>query len=92
MVKTRAAAAGLPGVWGAHSLRSGFVTEAGRQGQALPEVMAMTDHKSVGTLMGYYQSGNLLESDVSDVAGVATERQAKKDRMRQAALNDEAQD
>ncbi|MCY1433547.1 Phage integrase family protein [compost metagenome] len=54
--------AGLDGDWAAHSLRSGFVTEAGRQGVPLGEVMAMTEHRSVGTVMGYFQAGALLNS------------------------------
>jgi len=41
IVQRRAKLAALPGDWAAHSLRSGFVTEAGRQGVPLGEVMAM---------------------------------------------------
>jgi len=62
IVKRRAKLAGLDGDWAAHSLRSGFVTEAGRQGVPLGEVMAMTEHRSVGTVMGYFQAGSLLNS------------------------------
>lgn len=65
IVQRRARLAGLPGDWAAHSLRSGFVTEAGRQGVPLGEVMAMTEHRSVGTVMGYFQSGTLLSSRAS---------------------------
>ncbi|MNR08618.1 Phage integrase family protein [compost metagenome] len=54
--------AGLEGDWAAHSLRSGFVTEAGRQGVPLGEVMAMTEHRNVNTVMGYFQAGSLLNS------------------------------
>jgi integrase len=57
IVKRRAALAGLEGNFGAHSLRSGFVTEAGRQGVPLPAVMAMTEHRSVASVIGYFQSG-----------------------------------
>jgi integrase len=46
----------------AHSLRSGFVSEAGKQGISLGETMAMTGHRSVQTVMGYYQSGELSTS------------------------------
>jgi integrase len=46
----------------AHSLRSGFVTEAARFGISLGQTMAMTGHKSVQTVMGYYQSGELSAS------------------------------
>ncbi len=58
----RAKLAGLEGDWAAHSLRSGFVAEAGRQGVPLGEVMAMTEHRSVTTVMGYFQAGSLLSS------------------------------
>lgn len=62
IVKRRAKLAGLDGDWAAHSLRSGFVTEAGRQGVPLGEVMAMTEHRSVSTVMGYFQAGSLFSS------------------------------
>ena len=62
IVQRRAKLAGLEGDWAAHSLRSGFVTEAGRQAVPLGEVMAMTEHRSVTTVMGYFQAGSLLSS------------------------------
>ena len=62
IVQRRARLAGLSGDWGAHSLRSGFVTEAGRQAVPLGDVMAMTEHRSVNTVMGYFQAGSLLAS------------------------------
>ncbi|WP_313005162.1 site-specific integrase [Pseudomonas sp. B21128] len=62
IVQRRAQLAGLDGDWAAHTLRSGFVTEAGRQGVPLGEVMAMTEHRSVSTVMGYFQVGALLNS------------------------------
>jgi integrase len=65
IVQRRAKLAGLEGNWAAHSLRSGFVTEAGRQGVPLGDVMAMTEHKSVATVMGYFQAGSLLTSKAS---------------------------
>lgn len=67
IVKRRAELAGLEGDWAAHSLRSGFVTEAGRQGVPLGEVMAMTEHRSVSTVMGYFQAGSLLNSRASQL-------------------------
>ena len=57
IVKRRARLAGLEGDFGAHSLRSGFVTEAGKQGVPLPAVMAMTEHRSVASVIGYFQIG-----------------------------------
>jgi site-specific recombinase XerD len=57
IVQRRAKLAGLKGDFGGHSLRSGFVTEASRQGVALPAIMAMTEHRAVSSVMGYFQSG-----------------------------------
>lgn len=57
IVKRGARMAGLEGVLGAHSLRSGFVTDAGKQGVPLPAVMAMTEHRSVASVIGYFQTG-----------------------------------
>ncbi|EJM56510.1 site-specific recombinase XerD, partial [Pseudomonas sp. GM49] len=67
IVQRRAKLAGLEGDWAAHSLRSGFVTEAGRQGVPLGEVMAMTEHRSVATVMGYFQAGSLLNSKAANL-------------------------
>jgi integrase len=67
LVQRRAKLAGLEGDWAAHSLRSGFVTEAGRQGVPLGEVMAMTEHRGVATVMGYFQAGSLLTSRATDL-------------------------
>src|SRR5471030_311257 len=69
IVQRRAQLAGLEGDWAAHSLRSGFVTEAGRQGVPSGEVMAMTEHRGVGTVMGYFQAGALLDSRATDLLG-----------------------
>jgi integrase len=56
IVKKRAAMAGLEEKFSAHSLRSGFITEAGRQNAPLLETMAASGHKSVATVQGYYHS------------------------------------
>jgi len=66
IVQDRCALAGLEGDFSAHSLRSGFVTEAGRQNVPLGDTMAMTGHASVATVMRYFRSG-----------GVATSRAAR---------------
>ncbi|UNK49895.1 site-specific integrase [Lysobacter sp. S4-A87] len=71
IVQRRARLAGLAGDWGGHSLRSGFVTEAGRQGVPLGEVMAMTEHRSVATVLGYFQAGQLLASRATQLLAVA---------------------
>jgi integrase len=59
IVQRRAMLAGIDGDFGGHSLRSGFVTEGGRQGVALPALMAMTEHRSVTSVVGYFQAGSV---------------------------------
>ena len=61
-MQLRAARAGLVGDIGRHSLRSGFVIEGGRQGVALPAVMAMTGHRSVTSVIGYVQAGGATDN------------------------------
>ena len=56
IVRQRAALAGLGDDFSAHSLRSGFVTEAVRQQVPLPETMALTGHRSVASLVGYFRA------------------------------------
>jgi integrase len=57
IIRRRARMAAEPlGNLSAHSLRSGFVSEAGQQGISLGETMAMTGHRSVQTVMSYYQT------------------------------------
>ncbi|HFF3781554.1 tyrosine-type recombinase/integrase [Stenotrophomonas maltophilia] len=65
VIQRRAALAGLKGDFGGHSLRSGFVTEGARQGVALPALMAMTDHRSVASVVGYYQGGSAKDNPAS---------------------------
>lgn len=69
IVERRARLAGLPGDWAGHSLRSGFVTEAGRENIPIGDVMAMTEHRKVDTVLGYYQSGNLTTQRVAKLMG-----------------------
>lgn len=57
IVQRRARLAGLAGDFGGHSLRSGFVTEASRQGVSLPAIMQMTEHRAVSSVVGYFQTG-----------------------------------
>ncbi|KGO99834.1 site-specific integrase [Novilysobacter defluvii] len=57
IVQRRARLAGLDGDFGGHSLRSGFVTEASRQGVSLPAIMQLTEHRSVSSVIGYFQTG-----------------------------------
>lgn len=76
IVKARAARAGLEGNYSGHSLRSGFVTEAGRQGKPLAEVMRLTGHRSVPQAMAYYQQGDVLNSPVADLLTASNEQLA----------------
>lgn len=55
IVKRRCAMAGLePREFSAHGLRSGYLTEAARQGVALPEAMQQSQHRSVQQAASYY--------------------------------------
>ena len=55
IVKKRCALAGLdPAEFSAHGLRSGYLTEAARQGVPLPEAMRQSRHKSVQQAAAYY--------------------------------------
>jgi integrase len=75
IVRQRAKMADRPlGKLSAHSLRSGFVTEAGKQGISLGETMAMTGHRSVQTVMGYYQSGELSTSRAAQLMDSTSNR------------------
>jgi integrase len=60
IIRRRARMANQPlGHLSAHSLRSGFVTEAATQNIALAETMALTGHRSVQTVIGYYRAGEV---------------------------------
>jgi integrase len=65
IVKERCVMAGVEGEFSAHSLRGGFVTEAGNQTMSLPETMAMTGHQSVASVMGYFRAESALNSKAS---------------------------
>jgi integrase len=55
ILKRRIAMAGLdPASFSAHGLRSGFLTEAAKQGVPLPEAMAQSQHRSVQQAARYY--------------------------------------
>lgn len=63
IVQARCVQAGIEGDFSAHSLRSGFVTEAGRQNLPLGETMALTGHHSVATVLGYFRAAPGAASD-----------------------------
>lgn len=56
IVRQRAQLAGLCDDFSAHSLRSGFVTEAANQNIPLPDAMALTGHRSVSSVLGYFRA------------------------------------
>ena len=58
IVRKRCLLAGLSTEYSAHSLRSGFVTEAARQDMPLAETMALTGHRSTASLVGYHRHGS----------------------------------
>ncbi len=62
IVLKRAALAGLDADYAAHSLRSGFVTEAARQNVPLGETMALTGHASAASLLGYFRAAEASRS------------------------------
>jgi integrase len=62
IVVKRAALAGLEPEFAAHSLRSGFVTEAARQNVPLGDAMAMTGHASPASLIGYFRAAEASRS------------------------------
>jgi len=53
------------GDFSAHSLRSGFVTEAGRRRMDTADAMAMTGHRNYETFMGYYRAEDPLNREAS---------------------------
>lgn len=68
IVKKRCKEAGYdPVLYSAHSLRSGFVTEAGKQGCPIGDVMQMTAHTNVNTVMKYYRAGSAINNKAADL-------------------------
>jgi integrase len=68
IVKKRCEKAGYdPVQYSAHGLRRGFVSEAGKRGCPLGDVMALTGHKSVPVCMEYYESGSVLNNKAADL-------------------------
>ena len=50
---------------------AGFVTEDGRQGIALPARMAMSEHRSVASVVGYFQAGGVADNPAARLLEVA---------------------
>ncbi len=70
IIKSRCRKAGYEkSEYSAHSLRSGFVTEAGKRGRPVGDIMALTGHKSINQLMKYYHVGNVSNNSAAYLAG-----------------------
>jgi len=67
IVKTRCEQAGLEGTYSAHSLRSGFMTEAAMQNVSLADTMAMTGHRSVAVALGYHKRAAMNRSPAASL-------------------------
>lgn len=65
IVLERCALAGVEGNFSAHSLRSGFVTEAGKRNVPLAETMALTGHQSVATVLGYFRAESVIHNQAA---------------------------
>ena len=71
MVKHRAELAGLdPALFGGHSLRSGFVTEAGRRGIPAAQAQTLSGHRSSAVFAGYFESGSVLNNPAGIMLGM----------------------
>lgn len=69
IVKRRCAVAGLdPREFAAHGLRSGYLTEAARQGVALPEAMQQSQHRSVQQAASYYNEAERAQGRAARLA------------------------
>ena len=67
IVKRRAALAGVPGDFAGHSLRRGFVTEAGLNDIPLAQTMAMTGHRLTKSVVRYAEVGDVVRSKAADL-------------------------
>ena len=55
-----------PAAVGAHSLRSGFLTEAAKAGASLPKMQEVSRQKKVEVLLGYVRDGALFENHAGE--------------------------
>jgi integrase len=63
ILKKRCRMAGLdPAEFSAHGLRSGFMTQAGRDGISLVDAMRQSAHRSVQQASGYYDEQEYTQS------------------------------
>ncbi|MCE0539543.1 tyrosine-type recombinase/integrase [Kineosporia rhizophila] len=69
IVQQRAEAAGLPGTWGAHSLRAGFATQSAKNGVARHVIMADGDWRSAA-VDRYMRRGALWDGAAAKSLGL----------------------
>lgn len=71
VVKRRVEEIGLePDSYGAHSLRSGFATEAAKGGAGEREIMRQTRHQSRAVVRRYIEEGSALEGNAAEALGL----------------------
>jgi site-specific recombinase XerD len=69
ILKRHCAAAGLnPREFSAHGLRSGYLTEAARQGVSLPDAMQQSQHRSVQQAASYYNDADRTKGKAARLA------------------------
>lgn len=74
IVKRRAALAGLAGDFAGHSIRRGFVTEAGMNDVPLAQTMAMTGHRLTKSVVRYSDVGDVLQSKAASLLQLSGRR------------------
>ncbi|SEP72103.1 Phage integrase family protein [Solimonas aquatica] len=79
IVKSRAELAGLVGDFAGHSLRRGFVTEAGANQLPLADTMAMTGHRTVKSVVRYGDAGALARSPAARLLAAGRKRRSPPD-------------
>jgi site-specific recombinase XerD len=66
LIKKYCPAAGLdPQLYGAHSLRAGFITQAARQKAQLQEIMQQSRHRNANTVIGYIREDDPLKGNAA---------------------------
>jgi len=71
LVQANVARLGLdPQQYGAHSLRAGFITEAGEAGASELLIAAQTGHRSMDTLRRYFRRRDLFKANACSLIGL----------------------
>jgi integrase len=69
IIKSRCVAAGLDAAqYSAHGLRSGYLTQAAREGVSLPEAMQQSRHRSVQQASRYYNEAQIARGRAARLA------------------------